>query len=199
MLLSTLGLLSARFTGGTVNASIGTFPAGALQSAASFASVLQSKLSESGVPSGLAHPFADVLARTWDDWFAGYAAILFYPALQFQINPVSPPTPNVPQPLSAGVSTNRQRMLPDTIAANLNSALGSAASSTDTALAVRQISVWFSARFVAWCSTTWLFGIMGWGTAPTALAPMPAPGPVVGGTLNPAEGVLTGPNVFQVP
>ncbi|MFO1303337.1 MAG: peptidoglycan-binding domain-containing protein [Burkholderiales bacterium] len=184
----------ARFVGVTIHGAFATGAPGCLVGPAIFGPMSAWLGSIKGEDNAIAQAVGKAIANAFQRWQKSVAitGMNWYPGFAAFPGPVAPPTPNVPCPLIALKSNTNELMYEASLLQVLKQ--GATGSPSPRAAAVHAALAEPLARaFLMYMTMTMVIGVMGQGRVPTFAPPTARAGPVVGGSVIPAPGVLSGP------
>lgn len=113
----------------------------------------------------------------------------WYPAFAAWPGPSAPPTPNVPMPLIACLSTQRTKLITGyQVEQAIKSELGSEFDLPEINQFLTMLCIHLANYFVTWMSSQRMTLVMGMGPVPSFAPPAASVGPVVAGHIIPAPG-----------
>ena len=152
-------------------------------------------MTTNGAPVEVADIFANSIGGAWKAWQDSVTipGLPWYPAFAAFAGPQAPPMPNVPVPLIA-LSASRQGELTsaERLAARFFEQFHGNEISPEIRGEIQRISQLFSTGFLRWLASAQVMNVMGQGPVPSFAPPYVPTGPVVGGTVIPQPGVITG-------
>ncbi len=182
-----------------VNGALAVGLAGVLASSTGFQGRIRSGLEAAGAPPQLAAAWDEVFQAAWGVWASNVTipALPWYPVFAAYPADPAPPMPNVPTPVGTLLSQGTGAMTAPLLAAQLRTALGPEAETTEALAAIDLFSTAMGVRFAAWLAKAQVMMVLGQGPVPghagTVLiggAWMPG-GPVENGSCS-GTGVLAG-------
>lgn len=179
---------SARFTTGTINASVLTIPSGSLEGS-NFTESIISEIMTLDVPVQIAEAFAAPVWSGWNKWSVTFAIHSFsaFPSFVAFPGPSAPPTSALPIPLSAA-AFNRDLLKANALKVQILSRLGKWKEDPEAKRAVERFSEWLDESFTSAITKSQITNLMGQGPVPTFAPPEVPSGPVVGGSIIPSPG-----------
>ncbi|MDA8140077.1 MAG: hypothetical protein M0036_15620 [Desulfobacteraceae bacterium] len=132
---------------------------------------------------------AGSVGSQWMLWQMGVMGMLTFPSLAAVPGPMAPPAPNVPVPLMALPSIGDLAMSPPALKEVMTKYLGDP-QAQHAELLFDALANAIGVVFLMFKSSTLVQNVMGTGPVPTFAPPVVPMGPVVGGSVIPAPGVL---------
>jgi hypothetical protein len=186
---------AAMFTTGIINAVSCQITPGSLTSPPLMGTALiMANTNSAGKPAQFI-PYVKAIATAidtaWNTWQAGYmVTIMFPPTFAAFPGPMHPPTPNIPMPLVAGSSAGDAMMKKNTLSGLMLANLSGVQFNEITQMIFDKFAEGFCMTFDLWKATTMISNVMGTGPVPSFAPPFAPVGPVAGGSIIPAPGVL---------
>lgn len=181
--------------GGVVNSASLLLPMGCLVYNQNLEQELLAALPPATAYRTTARGWAKAVGDTWQRWVSGYRALIptAYPAFIAYPAPQAPPMPNIPFPLSVGIS-NETDFTPERIHQLIKSGIGPTNyNEAGAAGAVQEYADWLCGSFQAWRLTLVMQRVMGWGPVPGYAPPTVVVSSVVNGQASAEPGFLVGP------
>jgi peptidoglycan hydrolase-like protein with peptidoglycan-binding domain len=137
------------------------------------------------------------LGNAFERWQTSVAipGLPWYPAFASFPGPAAPPTANIPCPLVALTSTTAEMMSANALAQAMQHAAAGGAS-TRSSQVFAKVAEGMSTAFAIYLSNTMVTNVIGRGPVPGFAPPAVTSGPVVGGSVTSAPGVLSGPGLL---
>lgn len=184
--------IQAKIVNGRINGPSAIAPAGCLSSPSLMKNIKAFMVARQ-VPKQIAAGFASGISTQWEKWQSKVTipGLPLYPGFAAWSGPTAPPTPGIPMPLSAFVSTGLSQMSEPKIYKAVKTALGNAAGSPLARPSLEKFSRDLSLRFLVWISKVKVVNLVGQGPVPSFAPPFRPSGPVIGGTILPNPGILS--------
>ena len=183
--------LAARFTNGTINASLLTTSPGALDGP-NFEEHIISAMTDQNIPAQIAEAFAAPVWLGWEKWAMTFSIPSFpaFPSFAAYPAPNAPPTATLPIPLNAA-TFNRDLLKADVLKVQILSRLGKWKQDPDAQKAVERFAEWFDETFTSAMTKSQICNLMGQGPVPTYAPPKIPTGSVVTGSIISSPGCFT--------
>lgn len=153
--------VSARFTMGTINASVLTILPGSLEGS-NFTENIISEIMTLDVPVQIAEAFAAPVRSGWNKWSVTFAiqSFLAFPPFAAFPGPSAPPTSALPIPLRAA-TFNRDLLKADALKVQILSRLGKWKEDTEAKKAVERFTEWLDESFTLAITKSQITNLMG--------------------------------------
>jgi hypothetical protein len=160
------------------------------------APIIRTYMLTNEAPPEVADVYANSVGGAWKAWqdYVTIPGLPWYPAFAAWPGPQAPPTPNIPTPLIALLSSRKSELTsPQQMTARITARLSEAGLASQEASAeLQRFSQQITLSFLTWLSSAQVHLVLGQGPVPT-FAPPPVPtGPVVGGMVIPRPGIIIG-------
>jgi hypothetical protein len=181
---------TARFTDGSINASVLIIPPGSLEGVC-FSDAITEEIYAAGAPAQVAVAFAGGVWSGWEHWSSTFSGTFnnAYPSFVSFPGPSAPPTPAIPLPVISA-DADRSKLTAEEIGSKIISFLGEWKEDPAGQKAVEEFARWFDESFTKVLAKGKIDNLMGQGPVPTYNPPQVPNGPVKDGA------VITSPVLF---